>query len=616
MTNKALITVLVLLGGLSLGCRRGYEPANRPRNAVLVVIDTLRQDRVSAYGATDRRLTPVIDQLAAAGAMADGLAPSSWTRPTMATLFTGLQPLRHQVAVKTDRIPDSLPTLAETLRAAGFTTLGITTNGHVSAAWGFDRGFDELVATWRHGLGHDAAAREVNRLLEPRLATLRAPYFLYVHYLDPHQPYNPPFGWDGGPLPEALAALAPLAEGPLLRGAGGTPPEVLAAAAELYDGEVRFVDAALGELLDMLARRGLDEDTLVIVTSDHGEELGEHGRVGHGKSLYEEVVRVPLVFHSPGVVQPGSRLGLFPLESLFPTLLDLLDASRRRGPALDGPSFAAALTGRGEEPKLGSRLLYLEGNPDAGLALLTDGWKLVLHLHPYRKQLFHLPEDPHEQRDRTEHGLRFERLAADLAATYDLALRSALPRQSTTADAELSAQLAALGYGGAHRPEFARRVFPRRLAAADPRPGGPRGWENIQDFRACGSFVDDPAQQFLSGWYGLSPGETGRWSEPGATMGVAVPANLPEGAGLKLEGTSWRRRKATLQVVVEGARDHAVSIAPGPFEVFVPLDSIVTGKRWLLVRLVVDPPFYPREEGHPDDRVLGLFFTRYCLEAR
>lgn len=604
----------VLGGLLAMGCPGRGERPPVARNVVLVVIDTLRQDRVGAYGYA-RPITPTLDRLAAAGALADGLAPSSWTRPSAGTIFTGLEPLRHQVAIKTDRIPATVPTLPELLRARGFSTVGLTTNGHVAAAWGFDRGFDQFDATWNLGLGHDTPAAEVNRALAPRLARLRPPYFLYVHYLDPHQPYAPPKGWDGRPLPPDLAALAPLAEGPNLPGGGGATRAQLEAASELYDGEVRAADAALGDLLDLLRERGLERETLVVVLSDHGEEFGEHGRVGHGKTLDAEVVRVPLVFHAPGALPPGRRLGRFPLASLVPTLLDLVAGGAPEGVGFDGPSYADALTGRGPEPPPAPRLLYLEGDPDAGLALVDGDWKLLLQLRPYRKQLFALTSDPAERVDRsaTEPAV-FARLAGQLAGTYNDQLRRAHERKSTTADEELSKQLAALGYGGANQPKFAKRIFPRRIVAADPRPGGPRGWENLAGFASCAPTVDDPAGQLLAGWYGPAPGEPGRWTEPEATFAVGAPP--PGGRPLRLvvEGTSWRRAPCRARLTVEGGDARETTVAPGPFRLELEVAESALSGGYALARLSADPPFRPREAGLPDDRTLGLFVSRYCLE--
>lgn len=594
------------------GCRAGRE---RPRsNLILVVVDTLRLDAVGAYDPASRGDSPAIDSLARSGVSARGLAPSSWTRPSVATLLTGLSPVRHQTLSKGDRVPAGARLLSERLKAAGYSTLGVTTNGHVSSAWGFDRGFDKLLATWREGLEAHPTAQRVNDLLFAELGSIRPPFFLYVHYLDPHQPYEPQARFLKPEETVRLAGRKSLREGAELLGSGGNSPEILEAARVLYRGEVRQVDAGIGDLIQELARRRWIDNTLIVVTADHGEEFEEHGRVGHGKSLYEEVVRVPLIFHGPSVSR-GAPLGDFPLESVVPTVLELLGISPSAEAGFDGPSYAEAVRRGDGAPRLGPRLLYLEGNPDGGIALLDHGWKLVLHLGPYGKKLFDLTDDPAESIDRTlEHPDQFGRLAGLLAAEHNRLSRLALRREPVAADEELVAQLAALGYGNARPNEFVPRAFPRRLQAADPRPGGLRGWEYPERFRSCSSFREDPSRQLLMGWYGTSPGEAGRWSQPEATLGIAKPQQSGSRLRLELEGMSFRPERCTLSVQWEDSTLVERVIAPGPFALSIEIDARSDPERWLLVRLKVTPPFRPQEHGLDDARVLGLHFIRYCLK--
>jgi arylsulfatase A-like enzyme len=598
------------------GCSPRAGPEKTARNLVVVVIDTLRQDRVGAYGYR-RGITPTLDRLAREGARADGLAPSSWTRPSVATLFSGLHPLRHQVAIKTDRFPEAVRTLPMRLREVGFSTLGVSTNGHVSAAWGFDRGFDELAATWRIGLGLDTSSEDVNQAVFERLARLEPPFFLYVHYLDPHQPYAPKLGWDGAPLSPELARLVPLQGAAVSEVDGERSPERLRAASDLYDAEIREVDGALGDLLATLDRRGLGAETLTIVLSDHGEEFGEHGGVGHGETLYDEVVRVPLVLHAPSVIPPGTEIGRFPLESVLPTALDLL--GRSTVPAdpreFDGPSFASKLRGLGDEPELGPRVLYLEGSPKASLGLIDGSHKLLLQTFPYRRQLFDLRRDPGETRDvalASEEAPTMRRLSDELPRRYGDLLRGAFERSSTTADESLSRQLAALGYGGANQPQFTRRAFPRRLVPGDLRAGGPRGWEDLAGFRSCGDTTEDPAGQLLEGWWGRSESEPGQWTLPVASLAVARDSGMIDPV-LEIEGINWRGACELTISTAEGDR-RTNRLEPGPFRLQLPI-SKPSAKPYLLVRLELDTPFYPRLVGLDDPRELGIFVTRYCLRA-
>jgi len=603
---------------LALGAASCRPPAsaNEAQNLVLIVIDTLRQDRLGAYG-YPRPVSPVLDALARSGAVADGLSPTSWTRPAMATLFTGLHPLRHQVAASTDRIPGELPTLPQILRERGFDTLGVSTNGHVSSAWGFDRGFREFLPTWKLGYGLFATSADVNELLLPRLESLRPPYFLFVHYLDPHQPYDPPAAFDGTPLSEDLAKLAPLREGETYPTLGAVAPELLRAASDLYDGEIRANDRAVGELLERLRELGLNRNTLVVVTSDHGEEFFEHGRSGHGKQLFAESTAVPLLFQGEGVVCPGARLGRMGLEDVAPTVLSLLgvDSGRAAPRGLDGIDQSAALRCGGvveERP----RLLYLEGDPDAGLAVVEGDWKLLLGLEPYRKAAFDLARDPGETRDRLgepEGAVAVPRLAQTLAELYNGDLRAAYPRDTTTADQELTEQLAALGYGGVRNPVAARRTFPRRLRPADETPGGLRGWEDVDGFASCADLRDDPSRQLLAGWWRPTADERGRWTAAAGTFALRAPAEASP--RLAMRGHSYRPDPVRLEVEpVSGGARWSGEIAPGAFELELAVPDLAPGEV-ALFRFVAAPAYVPAEHGLDDARSLGVFVESLCLRA-
>ena len=618
-----LLVVALTAGGLAGWL--GQKPKARPKNLVLVTIDTLRRDRVSAYGYW-RQTTPFLDQLAREGARADGVSPTPWTKAATATLLTGLHPLRHQTFSESDVIPAEAATLAEELAAAGFDTLGVSSNGWVSRAWGFERGFRDFVSVWRLGYGKFPTSAQVNQELIPRLAALREPYFLYVHYLDPHMPYSPPYGWDGNPLPPELARHVPFRpEDFKVRGVLLPLPDKLAIASELYDGEVRANDDALRQLFAALRARGLLEGTLAVVTSDHGEEFGEHGRVGHGQALYEESVAVPLVFHAPGVIRPQGQVGELGLEDVVPTVLDLLGvAQRRRGTALpfDGISAAAELrSGAAVAPGRG-RLLHVDFRWGAALALVRDRVKLMLAERPaYAKALYDLRADPGEKTNLvgavgTPVAGGFEALARELAGRYAALLRLALPRKTTSADAELVEQIKALGYLQAFPDRSPKRSFPRRLETATAEPGGLRGWEDLSSPRACFGLADAPSGQLLQGWHAVEPALGGRWSYPEAT--VWLPA--PHGQGmlrLTLEGENYAPMDRVLHAVLgdpRGAPDRSAAIARGAFRVELPLDSGSDAASALLLRLRVEPPYFPPDFGIEDHRPLGLFLRRLCLE--
>lgn len=616
----------VLLAGV-FGIASCGTPASKAKNVVLVVIDTLRQDRVSAYG-YPRLQTPFLDELAANGALANGLSPTSWTKPAVATILTGLHPLRHQLASGGDVLPKEALTLAELLKGEDYSTMALSTNGLVSRGWGFGRGFDVFLASWLMGCDRFAPSAQVNEDLLPRLAELRPPFFLYVHYLDPHQPYDPPATWDGRPLPPELSALAPLKEGELLPARGEVQAGVLAAASDLYDGEVRANDDSLRDLVLRLRELGLDRETLLIVTSDHGEEFFEHGRAGHGKSLYEEVTRVPLVLHAPGVVRSGTRLGTVGLADLVPTVLDLIGVEPRlpEGYHFDGRSWANELrTGRepeGGAVRVSEELLYLESEADAGLAYYSGGNKILIGRNPYLKEFFDLEADPSERRNllgQPDRRAAFGRAAAGLSERYSALLRTALGRRSTTSDPKLVQELAALGYVKFFNAHGNRRAFPRRLVPADMRPGGLLGVENLASFKPCIERVDAPPDQFLQGWFAFEEAIGGRWSAPEATLALPVASAGPgTSEEIALGGVSYRPGKARLTIAGEGIVTRSFEIEPGAFSVSTPRDPTIAIREAPvpMLRLTVEPTFRPHDLGSSDMRELGLFFSSVCSTQR
>ncbi len=369
--------------------------SNRPDgpNVVVVVIDSLRADHVGCYG-YDRDTTPHLDELAAgASRFTRAHATAPWTTPSVGSMLTGRSPSELGVGDKAVALDPRAPTLAERMRQAGYRTGGVASHLLLTADLGFDQGF---------GWYDERAIGEVDGTTSPE-ATDRAlhfldrrgddPFFLFVHYFDPHYDYvlHPEFrfvdGYDGpvrsGQRIFALRELAPSLD--------GEDREQLIG---LYDSEIRHNDEQLGRLLDGLRERGLFEGSLIVVTSDHGEAFLERGDpwIGHSRTLYEELVRVPLVVKWPG---PGEAARVD-----APTSLAWLHATVAGEVGLDPSPQLPPPTPSFRHP--GAEVLFAETRKGGRQrALIRHPWKLVRWLDGGDEALFHLDADPGELNDRS-----------------------------------------------------------------------------------------------------------------------------------------------------------------------------------------------------------------------
>jgi arylsulfatase A-like enzyme len=340
------------------------------RNLIVISLDTLRSDRLGAYG-HGRATSPSFDALAARGALfTRAVSESPWTLPAHATLFTGLHPLRHGVLQKDHKLGAPLLLLPEILAQAGFATFAFTGGGFVLPTRGFDQGFESFKAH----MGSRTARKEgIGRWIAPALSAIDGAggrrFFGFLHGYATHCPYTPPEPFAGtfrDPAAEPLA-LAGLCQEDFAKLAP-TPGQVRSVA-DGYDDCVRWMDEELGELVRQLERNGLLDDTLLVVLSDHGEELSEHGTIGHGHSLRPELLRVPLLFVGPGIA-PARLDDEAALADVLPTVLELLGLEAPQG--LDGRSLAARLRGAGAREDSG-RLAYAEFAPSEARAPL-EAW--------------------------------------------------------------------------------------------------------------------------------------------------------------------------------------------------------------------------------------------------
>lgn len=337
---------LPLLAALTsvFGCatEAPVPPRQGPPNLLLISVDTLRRDHVGCYGyATDT--TPHLDALAATGAVFDNaLSTSSWTLPAHATMLTGRYPSGHGLVDDDTQLAATVGTVAEALRGGGYHTFATVAHVYVSSEYGLDRGFaafddDLLEGGARNPRGASVTERFTKLLRE---APADQPFFGFVHYFDPHWDYEPPAPFDrrftdskyDGAIDGSLAALLEAQK------AGPLSTADLGQLVALYDGEIAYVDAQIGRILDELDDLGQREHTVVVVTADHGEEFGEHANYGHGKTLYGEQIHIPMIVAGSDRLVAGShRAEMVSLVDLAPTLRDL--AALSPDPAADGLSL-------------------------------------------------------------------------------------------------------------------------------------------------------------------------------------------------------------------------------------------------------------------------------------
>ncbi len=461
-SGSPALRAVAAAGLLLAGCG---EPAPPPRPLVLLIsLDTFRWDSLGAARGLSPSPTPRLDALARDGALfAPAIAPMPFTLPSHMTMLTGAYPAVHGVSREGEVLPPTVVPLAELLRDAGYRCFGFVTSDWLHPDFGFSRGF-ERYEKLRVGLTH------ADRVTDSALAVLDSlpagppPTFLFLHYFDPHSdfglagnrlPYYSPPGFRPRPRVQprrfcsedglcATAFLLASNDGvvrvarPLVRAIRG-----------LYDAGVRHTDAALGRLFDGLARRGLYDDALIVLTSDHGEEFREHGLFIHSQT-YEETVAVPLIVKVPAKRHAGRVIeGPVALMDILPTLLDYLGLE---APAqVQGTSLLPAMRG---EPAPDRPILSQDKLRRLRFALRTREYKLIIDRSSRRGELYDLRRDPGETRDasadRPETVALLRQHLTDLLVGSErlgrrLGAQAALPGQPLFTEEERR-RLRALGY--------------------------------------------------------------------------------------------------------------------------------------------------------------------------
>ncbi|MBM3317226.1 MAG: sulfatase [Candidatus Eisenbacteria bacterium] len=474
----------------------GGEPEGRP-NVLILLVDALRADHLSLHG-YERPTSPAIDSFAAGALVFDAAAAQSpWTKPSTATILTGRYPSAHGVNLMASGVPESIELLPEMLRREGYRTAILTANHFVTPVFGFGRGVDHVYAShpprflqlmighllarlheWSSIAGRTMALLErVERRLvgggtpagglgaEGLMRALRdwlaeepegeRPFFAYVHFMEPHAPYAPPEPYDTLFMTPEIAAMPRVSNYPSYAGflpfETGKPisADSLSSMVALYDGAIRYFDDCFAGLLADLRATGREENTLIVLTADHGEEFYDRGGWGHGHSLHEELIRVPLILSCP------RRLGAFagtryPHQvrhvDLLPTILEVCGLPAPEG--LDGLTLLPILLGL--EPAEPPRPAYCEVDHGGHFAhaLRRDAEKVMFCQRGTERRLllYDLLADPGERDDLAPREPERARLAEARLNEFQAGIGRPAGRVEVTIDEATRERLRALGY--------------------------------------------------------------------------------------------------------------------------------------------------------------------------
>jgi len=387
------------------GCSGKPEPRKKT-NVILISIDTLRKDHCSIHG-YPKDTTPVLRKLASKGILFDSAySPTAETGPSHATMFTSLYPITHRVIKNGINLASSNHTIAEYLDKFGYQTAAVVGSFVLDSKFGFAQGFPfyednftmerstQKLTEWigneiKEGFDQPAAdtSKKAIEWLQKNHASQR-PFFLFVHYYDPHDPYVAPESFACRYVPQKK------------------DPTWIETRVGQYDAEIAYTDHEIGNLIKTLEWMGHIDDTLIVITSDHGEGLGQHGHLGHTINLYEELVRVPLLFYWPNHI-PRDRIINVPVElvDLMPTIFDLIGITDDEFP-FQGQDLSPAILNNTTLNK--NRPIFLQRRPYNNKVVSNtwlNGEKFGIRVGKYKyivgkdentTELFDLSMDPHE----------------------------------------------------------------------------------------------------------------------------------------------------------------------------------------------------------------------------
>jgi len=387
-------------------CGCGKKTAVPPGpNIILITIDTLRADHLSCYG-YHRQTSPFIDSIARESVVfTHAYSTSSWTAPSMASIFTGHYPRGHGVLHGVARGPraavtgqemlvNDFLTIAEALKTAGYTTFGVSSNGHVSRGTGFSQGFDYFATHWF--MKSPAPNSSVKKWLKHIRTAPR--YFLWIHYFDPHNPYAPRMPWiknytiQSGSYSKWTREV--MANPKEYIADIKKDPQALHTLIDRYDSEINYCDYHIKNLLELLPP---DPNTLIIITADHGEAFIDHGQLLHGDTLFEEEILVPLIIKLPGnektvktIHQPVSNRGI------FATIMEIANPGSKR--EIPGGSLMPLISGNSD--KAPGEVFFELDWLGWGKGIRRENWKYMISGREKKELfLFDLQADPGEKRN-------------------------------------------------------------------------------------------------------------------------------------------------------------------------------------------------------------------------
>ena len=398
MDRRLFLMFLMLLSACA-----GGPAKKRPPDVILIMIDTLRADRLGCYG-YDQGTSPNIDRFAAESLVFENaLSHAADTRLSCAALMSGYLP--HETSILEQTIlPAEVPTLAEILQSQDYETAAVISNYVLRDGQGFEQGFEtfdsmmqqrELVRRWPERVAEHTTDRAIELLKQSR----DRPLFLWVHYQDPHGPYAPPDSFVHSPRDDEAATPVPINES--LSGRGGIPmyqklgdDDDTRHYASRYDGEVRYTDHHFARLLDTLRETGLYENAIIVLSSDHGEGMGEHDYYfAHGEYLYQHQIHVPLIVRH-GDRLTGRRSDYVQHVDMIPTILGMLDF-----PASESLRGSDLLQGAAGEASIVSEMRSPFVDDGIKLSLVQHNLKVIYAPQTQAIELYDLDSDPLEVND-------------------------------------------------------------------------------------------------------------------------------------------------------------------------------------------------------------------------